>query len=152
MGCHFVASLNCQVLTGVVGMLHMMLNFQCLPNVVRPFISGMFWPLILLVFLESSILKIDFSLSFSSVILVLPVVIYTLVAIRGPGNLATDYNIKRANKAYSIRPYLQNPGLTCSECKILKIFRSNHCPVCKVCVPKFTRHSLVFGTCVGAAN
>ena len=27
LGCHFLGSLNCQVLMGVVGMFHMMLNF-----------------------------------------------------------------------------------------------------------------------------
>lgn len=24
--------------------------------------------------------------------------------------------------------------------------------MCKTCIPKFTRHSLVFGVCIGAAN
>ncbi len=33
-----------------------------------------------------------------------------------------------------------------------KAFRACHCPLCKTCVPKFSRHSLVFGVCVGAAN
>lgn len=27
-----------------------------------------------------------------------------------------------------------------------------HCPFCKMCVPKFSRHSIVFGVCIGAAN
>ncbi len=40
----------------------------------------------------------------------------------------------------------------CPQCKILKIFRSFHCPICKVCITKFTRHSLAFGSCIGSAN
>lgn len=152
MGCHFISSLNCQILTGVVGMFHMMLNFECIPNIVRPFLSGMFWPLVILLFIHHNILKIEFVPSVSAAIILLPLTLFVLIALRGPGNLSTDENIKRTNKAVWVRPYLQNPGLTCSQCKILKVFRSNHCPICKVCIPKFTRHSLVFGICVGAAN
>ena len=32
------------------------------------------------------------------------------------------------------------------------MFRATHCPFCKVCVAKHSRHSLVFGSCIGAAN
>ncbi len=42
--------------------------------------------------------------------------------------------------------------MKCSNCKILKTFRAFHCPMCKICVPKFSRHSLAFGTCIGAGN
>ena len=42
--------------------------------------------------------------------------------------------------------------LACPQCKILKLFRAFHCPMCKVCITKFTRHSLVFGSCIGSTN
>lgn len=42
--------------------------------------------------------------------------------------------------------------LICPQCKVLKIFRAFHCPICKVCITKFTRHSLAFGSCIGSTN
>lgn len=42
--------------------------------------------------------------------------------------------------------------LNCPQCKILKLFRAFHCPMCKVCITKFTRHSLAFGSCIGSTN
>ena len=39
----FMQSLNCQVLQGVGGMIHMMLNFDWIPLMVMPFVSGVFW-------------------------------------------------------------------------------------------------------------
>ena len=42
--------------------------------------------------------------------------------------------------------------MNCQACQIPRMFRSTHCPFCKVCVAKHSRHSLVFGNCIGAAN
>lgn len=42
--------------------------------------------------------------------------------------------------------------MNCQACQIPRMFRSTHCPFCKVYVAKHSRHSLVFGNCIGAAN
>jgi hypothetical protein len=42
--------------------------------------------------------------------------------------------------------------MTCGGCKIVKPFRATHCPACKSCIGKHSRHSVAFGICIGAAN
>ena len=51
-----------------------------------------------------------------------------------------------------MRPYLENPAMNCQQCKIVRMFRATHCPFCNTCVAKHSRHSVVFGSCIGAAN
>jgi len=51
-----------------------------------------------------------------------------------------------------VRPYLENPQMSCNGCNIIRLYRSMHCPVCKTCIAKHTRHSIIFGICIGAAN
>ena len=90
LGCAFLGSLNCQVLTSIFGMFHMMLNFEWLPNRVRPFISGIFVPLIILTLLNSNVLGIELTLSPNSIVLLLPLFLFTLTALRGTGNIANE--------------------------------------------------------------
>ena len=42
--------------------------------------------------------------------------------------------------------------MNCQECGIIRLFRAAHCPYCKTCIAKHSRHSIVFGSCIGAAN
>ena len=42
--------------------------------------------------------------------------------------------------------------MSCGQCGIVRMFRAAHCPFCKSCVAKHTRHSLVWGICIGGAN
>lgn len=40
----------------------------------------------------------------------------------------------------------------CGGCGIIRFYRSMHCPFCKSCIAKHSRHSVLFGICIGAAN
>ena len=42
--------------------------------------------------------------------------------------------------------------MSCQACQIVRLFRATHCPFCKTCIAKHSRHSVVFGSCIGAAN
>ena len=42
--------------------------------------------------------------------------------------------------------------MSCQGCGIIRLFRATHCPFCKTCIAKHSRHSIVFGGCIGAAN
>lgn len=42
--------------------------------------------------------------------------------------------------------------MSCSACNVIRLYRSSHCPICKSCIAKTSRHSVVFGICIGAAN
>ena len=42
--------------------------------------------------------------------------------------------------------------MSCTQCGIVRVFRAFHCPFCKTCVPKHSRHSIVWGSCIGASN
>ena len=71
-------------------MFHMMLNFEWLPNRVRPFISGMFLPLIFLIILNSNVLGIELNLTLHSIILLMPLFLYMLTSLRGTGNIVNE--------------------------------------------------------------
>lgn len=42
--------------------------------------------------------------------------------------------------------------MKCQGCDIVRLFRAAHCPFCKTCIAKHSRHSVIFGSCIGAAN
>ena len=90
IGCNFLASSNSQVILSIVGMFHMMLNFEWLPNRLRPFVSGMFFPLIILTILNSNVLGIELALSLDSTILLMPLFLFTLTALRGTGTIVNE--------------------------------------------------------------
>lgn len=48
--------MNVQIIQSVVGLAHMMLTCEWMPLTIRPFVSGMFWPLILYVFFNYKII------------------------------------------------------------------------------------------------
>ena len=78
--------------------------------------------------------------------------LYQLTALRGCSSLRTEEMKTKSREAIALRPYLQTPHTTCSGCGTLKLFRAAHCQFCKTCVAKHSRHSLVWGGCIGAAN
>jgi hypothetical protein len=78
--------------------------------------------------------------------------VYLLVGLRGSGELNSEGTKQRSKEIYTIRPYLENPNSSCGACGIVRFYRAMHCPFCKSCVAKHSRHSVVFGVCVGAAN
>ena len=56
VGLGFMKAINCQILQGIGGMAHMLLNCDFLPIFVRPFVSGIFWLLSALAFLNYQII------------------------------------------------------------------------------------------------
>ena len=40
----------------------------------------------------------------------------------------------------------------CEECDLIKVLRSNHCPICKKCIKKYQFHSDWFNICIGGSN
>lgn len=114
---------------------------------------GLFFPLAFLFFFNLNVVVgISEENDFLSLLIYLTLGCYILVALRGSGTLSNDQNKQRSKTALQSRPYLEHPQMSCQPCAIIKAFRAFHCPVCKTCVPKFTRHSLVFASCIGAAN
>lgn len=59
---------------------------------------------------------------------------------------------RKTKEIFDLRPYLDNPNSTCGGCGIIRYYRSMHCPFCKSCIAKHSRHSILFGVCIGAAN
>ena len=49
-------SVNCHILQSIGGMAHMMLNCDWMPIFLRPFVSGIFWLLVVLAFLNYKII------------------------------------------------------------------------------------------------
>lgn len=82
----------------------------------------------------------------------LTVGLYVLTGLRGYSGLNGENMKARSKEIYEIRPYLENPQMNCQSCGIIRVFRATHCPFCKDCVAKHSRHSIVFGSCIGAAN
>lgn len=52
----FINSVNAQIFQGIIGMVHMMLTFDWIPLIVRPFISGMFWMIFVYIFVNNKII------------------------------------------------------------------------------------------------
>lgn len=77
---------------------------------------------------------------------------YVAVGLRGNSPLNGEKWQRKSEEIYRVRPYLENPQTTCGGCKIVKPFRAMHCPACKSCIAKHSRHSVAFGSCIGAAN
>ena len=49
-------SINCHVVQSIGGMAHMMLNCEWMPIFLKPFVSGIFWLLLILAFLNYKII------------------------------------------------------------------------------------------------
>lgn len=52
----FINSFSAMPIIGLVGMVHMMITCDWMPLKVRPFVSGIFWPLLLYVFVNYKII------------------------------------------------------------------------------------------------
>lgn len=75
---------------GVIGMCNMMLNFQWMPLRIRPFVSGMFLVIAGLMVMNWKILGEQKTSGL--VIMMLPILLYILVALRGSGSMSTAEN------------------------------------------------------------
>ena len=85
----FLRSLNCQMMMGVVGMASMMVTCEFMPLIARPFISGLFLPLVLVIFLNYNVLvgfDNDTNRSANIYIMLVPLVMFALTAIRSSGS------------------------------------------------------------------
>jgi hypothetical protein len=80
------------------------------------------------------------------------VLLFILTAIRGNGSLKNIDMQHNSSVLVKKKPFLKNMRSFCDECEVVKGFRTNHCPSCKACIPKYTRHSLVLNQCIGASN
>lgn len=146
---------------------HMLASFlgfaagDCLPDLLRPFIAGLFIPLLVIFSISYHMIAQYMTINvdngpiqngflfglYSSV-----VILFTLTAIRGSGNLKNDSMQRYSYDLLKKKPYLKTPKAFCDECEVVRGFRINHCPSCKSCVPKYTRHSLLLNQCIGAGN
>lgn len=78
-------------------MAHMMATCDWMPLILRPFVSGLFWPLLLYVFINYKILtgmsseegQQSIDRSVYDEIFALPIIFYTLVGLRTSGRVAT---------------------------------------------------------------
>jgi hypothetical protein len=101
-----------QIVQGVVGMAHMMATCDWMPLVLRPFISGLFWPLLLYIFINYKILtgfgdaQEGVDRSVFTEIFTLPIMFYALVGLRTSGRVNTEHNKNVAKKIIEVRPYL----------------------------------------------
>lgn len=115
--------------------------------------QGLFFPLLFLLFFNINVVvgvaAVDQLLRIMSAT---TLILYFLVGLRGNSRLNTDSMKNKTKEIVEVRPYLQNPQMNCQACGIIRLFRSIHCPMCKTCVAKHSRHSLVFGSCIGASN
>ena len=85
-------AINCQVLMGVAGMVSMMLNCDWMPRILKPFISGLFLPLILITFLNYNILvgfDDDSTRTANIYIMIAPIILFALTAVRTSGSHST---------------------------------------------------------------
>ena len=74
---------------GVVGMASMMVTCEFMPLIARPFISGLFLPLVLVIFLNYNVLvgfDNDTNRSANIYIMLVPLVMFALTAIRSSGS------------------------------------------------------------------
>lgn len=134
---------------------------DCLPDILRPFVAGLFIPL-LVIFTVSYHMIAQFKTVNSDVdgqqngflfgLYSAVVLFFTLAAIRGNGSLKNETMQRYSHDLLKKKPYLKTPRAYCEECEVVKAFRIHHCPSCKSCIPKYTRHSLLLNQCIGAGN
>ena len=77
------------MMMSVVGMAQMMTTCECMPLIARPFISGLFLPLLLIVFLNYNVLvgfNNDTDRSANLYIMLVPLVMFALTALRTSGS------------------------------------------------------------------
>ncbi len=153
---------SCDGIKMIIGaFLTMATGGECIPNCIRPFVSGMFLPMLFVFMINYNYLfPTDTSLTFLSVnassLLVglysTAVTLFVLTALRGGGSLNTEEMKERTEKLLAEKAYLRNSRMYCSECEVVAGFRSNHCPMCKECVSKHSKHSMVLNSCIGSNN
>ena len=101
-------------------MAHMMVTCDWMPLILRPFISGIFWPFLLYAFMNYKIItgisgegdqntkdeanQLDRTV-FAPLFL-LPIILYTLVGLRTSGRVNTEEKKKIGQKILEARPYL----------------------------------------------
>ncbi len=90
-------------------MVHMMLTFDWLPLFLRPFVSGMFWIILLFIFANYKIITgfsnedintnndlENLDRSANTIIFSMPIVLYVLIGLRTSGKVKTNANTKIA--------------------------------------------------------
>ena len=139
----------------------MVLSFasQFLPNILKPFFAGFFLPLLGFLYVNWKLLELKVFTVETSIHKTLiewlywwVITMFVLVALVGGGTLSTDENKVKTQELLAAKPYMNNPRLVCATCEVLKGFRSQHCPQCKECIPKYSGHSSLFNRCIGASN
>ena len=117
------------------------------------FYLGMLLPIAILLFFDYNVVVgMAASDDFLKWMIYFTLILYVAVALRGSSALIGERMKNKSKEIYEVRPYLDNPNLSCQGCGIIRLFRATHCPFCKTCIAKHSRHSIVFGSCIGAAN
>ena len=152
-GIECMRSFTCHTLKMFVGTIQMMLNFDFVPIRLRHITSGLFFPLMFLLFFNYNVaVGIGHQNDLLKGMIATTLALYLLVGLRGSGRHRNEKAQQFTEKVLEMRPYLNNPQMLCNKCKVLKVYRTMHCPACDSCIKKHTRHSLIFGRCIGAPN
>lgn len=152
-GLEFMRSFSCNTPMIIVGSIQAAITFEWVPKRLRHITSGLFFPILFLLFFNFNVVVgIGHENPLLRTLVWATLAAYLLVGLRGSGELGGDEVKQQSKQIYTVRPYLENGNSSCQACGIVRFFRSMHCPFCKSCVAKHSRHSVVFGICVGAAN
>lgn len=68
------------------------------------------------------------------------------------GSLCLTETQQMSLETYLASSWKDLQSIKCKVCKLTPCLRANHCSLCKVCLPKFDYHSLIFMKCIGARN
>lgn len=153
VGMDFMRSFSCHTPMMILSSLEAAISFECVPKRLRHVTSGLFFPILFLLFFNFNVVVgIGHENPLLRGLIWVTLAAYLLVGLRGSGEIGNAEGREKSKQIYSVRPYLENPNSSCNPCGIVRFYRSMHCPFCKSCVAKHSRHSVVFGICVGAAN
>ncbi len=111
----FLNSLSCAMAVPLLMAFCQMLHFECLPLIIKPFVTGLFIPIYVLILFNSNVLYgiVDQQTHWW---LYIPLLIYILAAWRTGGFLGDSSSKQMTKEVIKARPYLGAPNLLCDKC------------------------------------
>lgn len=98
---------------------------DCLPDILRPFLAGLFIPMVIIFALSYHMIMLyktfdpsigEFITSFLLGLYTAVVLLFTLAAVRGSGSLKNDYMQRVSYDLLKKKPFLKTPKAYCEEC------------------------------------
>lgn len=132
-----------------------------LPLALRPFLTGLFLPMILFFWFDLAYLRdqskdsdplSDTEEAMMVISYFLTLCMFIITGVKDSGGLDTPALRQRSNDILRAKPYLRATDNFCTVCDMIKPIRAHHCEQCGICVAKYTKHSIMLNRCVGAGN